>query len=252
MSGSQDFPRPIAPSNVEPPSGRFVQSRPRRPLRPRPWHRYAHHLRSLPAGIERLAREIPLPADARILDYGAAEGPYRRLFPGSAQFETADLAGNPGATIELGADGTVPVGDQSFDLVLSTQVLEHVEDPNRHLSECFRVLRPGGHALISTHGTFIFHPDPVDYWRWTSAGLQRIVRQEGFEIVRFEGVIGLAATGLQLFQDALHHHLPLRLGQLFALCVQSLMAVADRLQSAESARINASVFVLVARRPSQQ
>ena len=62
--------------------------------------------------------------------------------------------------------------------------------------------------LLSTHGIMVFHPDPVDYWRWTCDGLQRAVREAGFEIVRFEGIVGLAATGLQLFQDARHTGVP--------------------------------------------
>ncbi len=83
-------------------------------------------------------------------------------------------------------------------MVLSTQVLEHVDRPGLYLAECHRVLRPGGRMLLSTHGIMVFHPDPVDYWRWTCDGLQRAVRDAGFEIVRFEGIVGLAATGIQL------------------------------------------------------
>ncbi len=59
--------------------------------------------------------------------------------------------------------------------MLSTQVLEHVTDPRLYLAECHRVLRPGGPLLLSTHGIMVYHPDPVDYWRWTGAGLQRAV-----------------------------------------------------------------------------
>ena len=55
----------------------------------------------------------------------------------------------------------------SFDAVLSTQVLEHVADPGALPAERFRVLRPGGRLLLSTHGIFVYHPDPDDYWRWT-------------------------------------------------------------------------------------
>ena len=48
----------------------------------------------------------------------------------------------------------------------------------------------------------------MDYWRWTCAGLKRAVAPAGFEVVRFEGIMGLAATGLQLVQDALYYRLP--------------------------------------------
>src|SRR5205823_2015302 len=75
------------------------------------------------------------------------------------------------------------------------------------LSECLRVLRPGGRMLLSTHGVFPYHPDPVDLWRWTCEGLRREVEQVGFEVVRFEGVIGMAATGLQLLQDSISYRM---------------------------------------------
>jgi SAM-dependent methyltransferase len=164
-------------------------------------------------------------------------------------YVSADLPGNPDAALELSPDGTLPVPDAGFDAVLSTQVLEHVADPGLHLSECFRVLRPGGRLLLSTHGTMVYHPDPVDYWRWTCAGLERVVREAGFEIERFEGIMGLAATGLQLIQESTYYGLPRRLKQLYALLMQTLISVVDRTQGSESLRLNALVFALVAKKP---
>jgi SAM-dependent methyltransferase len=175
--------------------------------------------------------------------------PYRYMFPPTAEYVGADLPGNPDATVELNPDTTVPAADASFDAVVSTQVLEHVADPALYLSECHRVLKPGGRLLLSTHGVFIYHPDPVDYWRWTCAGLQRQVEAAGFEVVRFEGSFGLVATGLQTAQDGIYYHLPRLIRPAFALVTQALIALADRLQSAESRRLNASVFVLVAAKP---
>ena len=93
------------------------------------------------------------------------------------------------------------------------------------------MLRPGGRMLLSTHGMFIYHPDPVDYWRWTCAGLRHVVEEAGFRVVRFEGVIGLLATGLQFVQDATYYHLPRPLRPVYAFVMQSLVALADRLQA---------------------
>jgi SAM-dependent methyltransferase len=184
-----------------------------------------------------------------VLDYGCAEVPYRGFFSPEADFVAADLPGNPHASLELNPDTTVPAADESFDAVLSTQVLEHVEDPALYLSECFRVLRPGGRMLLSTHGIFVYHPDPDDYWRWTPAGLRRQVRAAGFEITRFEGIIGLAASGLQLFQDAFYWELPRVLRPAFALIVQGLIALVDRIKHQRGPEYDAQVFALIARKP---
>ena len=125
------------------PGARYHQARPQDIRSARPWHRYAHHIRVLPARLEALAGDLRAPAQARVLDYGCAEVPYRHFFGPDADFVPADLEGNPNARLLLSPDGTVPVEDAGFDVVLSTQVLEHVTDPGTYLAECFRVLRPG-------------------------------------------------------------------------------------------------------------
>ncbi len=190
-----------------------------------------------------------MPADGRILDYGCAEVPYRHFFAQTATYVAADLPGNPNATLDLNADTTVPEPDDGFDAVVSTQVLEHVADPALYLSECFRVLRPGGRLLLSTHGMFIYHPDPIDHWRWTCAGLRHVVEDAGFRVVHFEGIIGLAASGLQFVQDATYYRLPRPLRPVYALLVQSLIVLADRIQSQASKDLNAQVYALVAEKP---
>jgi hypothetical protein len=103
--------------------------------------------------------------------------------------------------------------------------------------------------LLSTHGIFVYHPDPDDYWRWTCAGLQRAVREAGFEVVRFEGIIGLLPTGIQLVQDAIYWKLPRLLRAPFALVMQTLMALTDRLHSQANRDYNSQVFALIARKP---
>jgi SAM-dependent methyltransferase len=238
--------RDLSSTHQEPP--RFHVDRPTDLRRPTRWHRLAYIIGALPAGLEDLARDLDPVAAGRVLDYGCADQPYRSFFPG-AEYLAADLPGNPLASIEIRPDGTVPIEDASVDAVLSTQVLEHVEDPALYLAECFRVLRPGGRMLLSTHGIMVWHPDPVDLWRWTGEGLRRVVEDAGFRVDRFEGIMGLAATGLQLFQDAAYWRLPRPLRPLLALVVQTAVALVDRVEKPESRRANALVFALTATKP---
>ena len=238
---------PAAPEDL-----RFIAERPADMHEATPWHRYAHHIRALTAGLEALAPELRLEPGSRLLDFGCADTPYRRFFPRDAEYVAADLPGNPRASLELSAQGTVPAADASFDAVLSTQVLEHVVDPELYLAEAYRVLRPGGRMLLSTHGTFVYHPDPIDLWRWTCAGLQLAVERAGFRVLRFEGIIGPVATGLQLIQDVTYYRLPRPLRPLYALVIQSLARLSDRFERQWMRDMNGSVFALVAERPASE
>lgn len=51
----------------------------------------------------------------------------------------------------------LPFDDEMFDLVMSNQVIEHVPDTDNFVSEAYRVLRPGGCALISTENLSAWH-----------------------------------------------------------------------------------------------
>jgi ubiquinone/menaquinone biosynthesis C-methylase UbiE len=68
--------------------------------------------------------------------------------------------------------------DESFDFVLSDQVLEHVEgDPQKAFDESWRVLRPGGICLHTTCFINPIHNVPSDYWRFTPNALRLLSRQ---------------------------------------------------------------------------
>ena len=113
----------------------------------------------------------------RVLDVGCGIKPYLPYFePYAAEYVGVDLE-NPAADLE-GSVEALPVEDASFDLVLCTQVLEHVTDPDIAVRELHRVVAPGGRVLASTHGVQVYHPSPTDYWRWTHTGLERLFARE--------------------------------------------------------------------------
>src|SRR3954471_18479893 len=130
-------------------------------------HALAQWLR---AQAEELRAEQPV----RILDVGCGVKPYYPFFADvTADYVGLDVVENPMAEI-IGSVEAMPVDDASFDVVLCTQVLEHCDDPAQAIRELQRVTRPGGRVLASTHGVQVYHPSPVDYWRWTHEGLNRL------------------------------------------------------------------------------
>jgi SAM-dependent methyltransferase len=218
--------------------------------RPRLWNPYYHLIRQLNASLRRALETVALPAGAKVLDYGCSTMRYRPLFPRGVEYLGADLPGNSLAHVILENDGRVPQADGSFDLVLSTQVLEHVEDPALYLAECRRLLKPGGQMILSTHGTFIFHPCPYDYWRWTSDGLQKAIRDAGFEITGMQGLCGGIPTALQLMQDLISPRTPRLLKPVLHLIFQAAMVLTDRLYAPSQRLRNACILMVTARASS--
>ncbi len=117
-----------------------------------------------------------------VFDYGCGGAPYERLFAQCRDYVRADIVPGPRVQRAIRPDGLTDESSDTYDGILSTQVLEHVPDPRSYLEECLRILKPGGTALITTHGMFEEHGCPHDYTRWTSAGIERLARQAGFEV----------------------------------------------------------------------
>ena len=209
---------------------------------------YRYVARELENVISRFAVPAVTPG-SRVLDYGCAARPYRALFGPGIEYVGADLEGNSLADVPLNEDGSVPLPDAQFDLILSTQVLEHVADPELYVSECHRLLKPGGTLVITTHGIMYYHPDPVDYWRWTSAGLGRILEAAGLRSVEIRGIMGLAPAAVQLFQHATTLKVPERLRRPYIAMSQALVEFLDRSYSEESRVANALVLAARAQRP---
>jgi SAM-dependent methyltransferase len=69
------------------------------------------------------------------------------------------------------------------DTVLCTQVIEHVRDPQSLLRESARVLRVGGHLILSAPLMNVVHEPPYDYFRFTPYGLRLLFENAGFEVV---------------------------------------------------------------------
>lgn len=220
-------------------------------LYPPPFHPRWHHLRALRDALREEFTSAWSTHDPgqTLVDLGCGSMPYRELFsPLVDRYIGIDLPANPGADLHMNPGGQAPLVDASADMVLSSQVLEHVPCPQEYLAEARRLLKPGGLLILSTHGYWRYHPDPQDFWRWTREGLQKEIERAGFQVDRIRGVMNLAASGLQLFQDGVAAHIPRPLRSVFVWLNNRVMAIADKLGTAAARDRDACVFVVRARK----
>ncbi|MGC4095655.1 MAG: methyltransferase domain-containing protein [Nitrospira sp.] len=146
-------------------------------LNPSPGDYFYIHLKDLLANVKLQA----LGDFKDILDLGSGGSPYQSLFK-NTRYKRADLPGDKSVDYVVNEDGSNSAPTSSFDLVISTQVLEHVPNVRLYLNECHRTLRKNGRLFLTTHGFFQEHSCPGDFYRWTLEGLKLEVANAGFHI----------------------------------------------------------------------
>lgn len=126
--------------------------------------------------VERFAAEIG--PTQRVLDIGSGtQTPYRSLFQaehyvGLDYFESTHVS----------ADATnLPFRSKTASVVVATEVMEHLPEPQKALAEMNRVLEMGGDLVLTVPLIWGVH-DYIDYQRWTARGLEEMLNKHGFEV----------------------------------------------------------------------
>lgn len=226
-------------------------------LHPPFWRHDAYTLSRLAeAVIAALGEVLPAPVGGApcVVDLGAGDAPYRSLFQDrGARYLACDIdAPAGGDTLRIDIGQPVPLADGCAQVVVSFQVLEHVWDLDWYLGEARRLLAPDGRLLLSTHGTWLYHPHPTDFRRWTRTGLIAELEQRGFEIKSVRALVGPLAWTTQfraLGWNRLLQALPL-VGPWIAGLSNTLhhlrMRLEDALTPRDWAEDNAAVYLVVA------
>lgn len=122
-----------------------------------------------------------IPIREPIYEFGALQVPgqvgwadLRPFFP-DREYVGCDMQEGPGVDRILDLHD-IDLPSESVGTVLALDTLEHVEYPHRALEEIYRVLRPGGVAVISSVMDFPIHDYPFDYWRFTPKAFESLLR----------------------------------------------------------------------------
>jgi SAM-dependent methyltransferase/uncharacterized protein YbaR (Trm112 family) len=167
----------------------------RRALRPsqRVWTR-----RSQQVITKMLKDKNPDAAESNVVLIGSGLEPvYRRLLQPYKNIICCGLA-HRGETDVCCDICDLPLLQNHIDLIFSSSVLEHVYDPERAVAEMFRVLKPGGYVYAEIPFIRAYHMIPVDYQRYTIAGIENLFKRQGF-VTLDKGICSGPFTGLALF-----------------------------------------------------
>lgn len=109
----------------------------------------------------------------KILDVGTGSSPYRHLFTNQI-FKTHDFEKlSPSQLLHKDGYGqidyvsdiiSIPVENNSFDVIICTEVLEHVPDPINAIKEMSRILKSGGIIIITTPLGSHIHQEPYHFY----------------------------------------------------------------------------------------
>ena len=205
--------------------------------------------------MRRAMREAASCAEGRLLDAGCGRMPYRDVFaPRLTRYVgiERDRRRYEGGRVDLWGDATaLPFLQGIFETVLSNQVLEHVPEPGLAMAETARVLKPGGHLILTAPHIWGVHEEPHDYYRYTPYGLRYLAERAGLEVLEVRALAGFWVTAgvrfcyyLERFEHGLLT-LPVRAGYML---IQAGALALDRLHRVEGDAWN---FLMVAQRPSE-
>lgn len=177
-----------------------------------------------------------------LIDIGCGIKPYESMLrPCVTKHIGLDYEGCLHAKGKIDLIGTaynIPVSDQCFDSALCTAVLEHLEEPEQALCECYRILKKGGIAVYSVPFIWHLHEEPRDFYRFSKYGLEYLFKKVGFEILEIKALSGFWVTFGQLFVYNLYRLNcgPLRwlkLIDFISLFIQFFSYIIDRLDKTE-------------------
>ena len=127
-------------------------------------------------------------AKGRLLDIGCGNKPYEQvLLPLVAAYIGCDISQSGAERVDLLCPANnIPVENDSFDTVISTQTIEHVEDHQGLVNEAYRVLNKNGYFILSGPQYWPLHEEPYDFFRFTKYGFTYILEKAGFQIISID------------------------------------------------------------------
>jgi hypothetical protein len=139
-----------------------------------------------------------------VLDVGCGEQPFRRLIESSGRrYVGMDVVQNHTRTVDvLSTLENAPIPDRAYQIVLCTEVLEHVADIDAAFAGLRRSIAAGGAVVLTVPFIFPLHMEPYDFRRLTVHGVERLAADHGFAMESSVRLGGLNEVLAMFLADA--------------------------------------------------
>lgn len=151
---------------------------------------------------ESLRKEFKL-LGGDVLDLASGSSSYADLLPQGIRLVKTDLHPQNNETKQVDCSKPLPFGEGTFDGVLFINALYTLKDRESFVKEAYRVLRPGGRAIIVSPFIANEMPEPHDYCRLTCEGLQELMGNEPWNTLRIERIGERFSSSANLLHPAL-------------------------------------------------
>ena len=148
----------------------------------------------------------------RILDIGGGGNPsyLRYMDVSDATVDSVNIEAPRNPTYFHDLNEPFPIADATYDSALCINVIYCLRDPDLMTREAFRILRSGGNYVLVSPYVFNDNPEPEDYVRFTRMGLERLLRQAGFQDIQIKAIGGRASAAESLL-DPIRLFYPIRI-----------------------------------------
>ena len=119
----------------------------------------------------------------------------------SWEYVNIDAASNPDYICSA---ESITIKDEIYDIVLMTELLEHLQNPEAALAEASRILKKNGRLICTIPFLHPIHGDPHDFQRWTPKKIEIEFKKRGFVIEKLDHMGGLFAVIYDLLHVALN------------------------------------------------
>ncbi|MGL4909120.1 MAG: class I SAM-dependent methyltransferase [Bacteroidales bacterium] len=174
------------------------------------------------------AKYIPLHTFGNLIDLGCGQVPLYQIYKPYTLTQTCvdwenSLHKNELLDFNCNLNQKLPIKDNTYDTVILSDVLEHIQKPQQLLNDIHRILTTKGVLLLNVPFYYGIHESPYDYYRYTEFALKDLLTTAGFINIQIFHIGGILDVWADITAKLLIR-IPL-IGKIMAKIIQFLVSI---------------------------